>query len=319
MVTTRDFNASTKRQNRAVDAILKLGFFPSEIEIKSYDIWMQYNYKDTQHDDFRIVVVVHPSGQYDLIDYDKGCGVHTLEQVVEYFQKKIVYGNWFEFMIKSDYKQVASGSDEEATKFEAKRNLKGITNRQQMAIDTIIECISFPFNTEEEGCYVKMQYQYKNPANEDAFMVIIVGPSGNCDLVNNYGLCNEMSGTFTLKSLIEYLQMLITYGCRFDFQNNYRDNHKEDNKVKTHTMNDAVEMVLSEDYKERFIAEYVETKIRYERLHNIIIKWCAGRADFVTDIDLLEEQAKHMGSYLKTLEIRAVKEDIELPNVDWRN
>ena len=51
-----------------------------------------------------------------------------------------------------------------------------------------------------------------------AFMVIIVGPSGDCDLVNNYGLCNEMSGTFTLKSLIEYLQMLITCGCKFDFR-----------------------------------------------------------------------------------------------------
>ena len=86
----------------------------------------------------------------------------------------------------------------------------------------------------------------------------------------------------------------------------------------TYTMNDAVGMVLSEDYKERFIAEYVETKIRYERLHNIIIRWYAGKADFVTDINLLEEQAKHMGNYLKILEIRAVKEDIELPSVDWR-
>lgn len=199
------------------------------------------------------------------------------------------------------------------------KNIREITNRQQMAIDTIIECISVPFDTEEEGCYVKMQYHYKNPANEDAFMVIVVGPSGNCELVNNCCLDNEMSGTFTLKSLIEYLQTQIACGCKFDFQNNYKDNHKEDNKVTTYTMNDAVNMVLSEDYKERFIAEYVETKIRYERLHNIIIKWCAGKADFVTDsIELLEEQAKHMGNYLRMLEIRAVKEDIELPDVDWR-
>ena len=318
MVTTRDFNASTKRQNRAVDAILSLGFFPSEIEIKSYDIQMRYNYKDTQHDDFSIVVIVHPSGQYDLMDYGKSCRVRTLEQIVEYFQKKIIYGNWFEFMVKNDYKQVASGSNKEATKSEAKRNFEGITNRQQMAIDTILECISSPFNTEIDGCCVKMQYHYKDSTNEDAFMVIIVGPSGDCELVNNYGLRNEMSGTFTLKSLIEYLQMLIICGCKFDFQNNYKDNHKEDNKVVAYTMNDAVTMVLSEDYKERFIAEYVETKIRYERLHNIIIKWYAGKADFVTDINLLEEQAKHMGNYLKILEIRAVKEDIELPSVDWR-
>ena len=97
------------------------------------------------------------------------------------------------------------------------KSFREITNRQQMAIDTIIECISFPFITEEDGCYVKMQYHYKDSTNEDAFMVIIIGPSGNCELVNNCGLCNEMSGAFTLKSLIEYLQMLITCGCKFDF------------------------------------------------------------------------------------------------------
>ena len=104
----------------------------------------------------------------------------------------------------------------------------------------------------------------------------------------------------------------------WELYDNCKNNRKEDNKVTTYTMNDAVSMVLSDDYKERFIAEYVETKIRYERLHNIIIKWCAGKADFITDIELFEEQAKYMGNYLKMLEIRAVKEDIELPNVDWR-
>lgn len=164
-----------------------------------------------------------------------------------------------------------------------------------------------------------MWYYYKYLNGEDSLLLIIVGPSGNYELVNNHGLRNEMSETLTLKSLIEYLQILIACECKFDFQDKGEKNHKEDNKVTTYTMNDAVNIVLSDDYKKRFIAEYVETKIRYERIHNTIIKWYADKADFATDIELLEEQAKYMGNYLKVLEIRAVKEDIELPDVVWRN
>ena len=37
-------------------------------------------------------------------------------------------------------------------------------------------------------------------------------------------------------------------------------------------------MMLSSDYKERFRAEYYQTKIRYEKLHRMTIQYEAGTA-----------------------------------------
>lgn len=69
-----------------------------------------------------------------------------------------------------------------------------------------------------------------------------------------------------------------------------------------------------ENYKERFIIEYKETKERYDKLHKIIVKYTANKLDFKLncDIELLKEQAKHMENYLFILEVRAVIEEIDL-------
>ena len=45
-------------------------------------------------------------------------------------------------------------------------------------------------------------------------------------------------------------------------------------------LKDTIELMNSEDYKERFRAEYYQTKIRYEKLHKLIIKMEAGTCDF---------------------------------------
>ena len=37
-------------------------------------------------------------------------------------------------------------------------------------------------------------------------------------------------------------------------------------------LRNTVEMMLSSDYKERFRAEYYQTKIRYEKLHRMTIQ-----------------------------------------------
>ena len=76
----------------------------------------------------------------------------------------------------------------------------------------------------------------------------------------------------------------------------------------------TINLMNSEDYKERFKAEYYQTKIRYDKLHKMIIKYEANTLGFVPDtpVHLLEEQAKFMGNYLKILEIRAEIEKIEL-------
>lgn len=77
---------------------------------------------------------------------------------------------------------------------------------------------------------------------------------------------------------------------------------------------DTIELMMSEDYKERFKAEYYQTKLRYDKLHRMLVKIEAGTLEFAPTcrIDLLERQARHMGEYLHTLEIRAEVERIEL-------
>ena len=79
-------------------------------------------------------------------------------------------------------------------------------------------------------------------------------------------------------------------------------------------LNDTISLMQSVDYKERFLAEYYQTKIRYNNLHKMIIKYEAGTLDFEPScsIELLTEQAKAMGEYLHILEIRAEIENIEL-------
>ncbi len=79
-------------------------------------------------------------------------------------------------------------------------------------------------------------------------------------------------------------------------------------------LKDTVELMLSDDYKERFKAEYYQTKIRYEKLHKMVVKYDAGTLDFdpSSDIDFLKLQASNMGQYLYCLEVRAEIEGIEL-------
>lgn len=79
-------------------------------------------------------------------------------------------------------------------------------------------------------------------------------------------------------------------------------------------LKDTIELMNSEDYKERFKAEYYQTKIRYEKLHKMIVKYEAKTLDFEPScsLELLREQANYMGNYLHILEIRAAKEKIDL-------
>lgn len=79
-------------------------------------------------------------------------------------------------------------------------------------------------------------------------------------------------------------------------------------------LKDTIELMNSDNYKERFKAEYYQTKIRYEKLHKMIIKYEAGKLDFEPScpIDMLKSQASAMGSYLYILEVRSQIEEIEL-------
>lgn len=77
---------------------------------------------------------------------------------------------------------------------------------------------------------------------------------------------------------------------------------------------DTVQLMLSNDYKERFQAEYFQTKIRYDKLKNMCKKWDNGELDFepTCDRSVYGSQLIAMCDYLKTLELRAEIEGIDL-------
>lgn len=80
------------------------------------------------------------------------------------------------------------------------------------------------------------------------------------------------------------------------------------------TLEATKEMMTSGDYKERFYAECWQTKIRYDKLHRMLVRWEAGTLDFTPSCpkELLTEQASFMGNYLRILEIRAEMEGVNL-------
>ena len=82
-------------------------------------------------------------------------------------------------------------------------------------------------------------------------------------------------------------------------------------------MKETADMMLNEDYKKRFVAEYWQTKNRYDALHRMTIRYEAGTLEFkpTCSVELLKEQKSHMGNYLRVLEIRAEIEGINLN--DW--
>lgn len=82
-------------------------------------------------------------------------------------------------------------------------------------------------------------------------------------------------------------------------------------------LKDTVPMMISDNYKERFVAEYTQLKIRYDKLYAVLEKYAADKLDFkpTCPIEILYEQLDHMEAYLSVLETRAKYEDVELPVV----
>ena len=83
-------------------------------------------------------------------------------------------------------------------------------------------------------------------------------------------------------------------------------------------LKDTIALMTSSDYKERFIAEYWQTKIRYEKLKDFCNKIELANLDIMDEpkhdvpYDLLREQQEVMGEYLHLLELRAIIENIDL-------
>lgn len=86
-------------------------------------------------------------------------------------------------------------------------------------------------------------------------------------------------------------------------------------------LKDTVELMNSDNYKDRFKAEYYQLKIRYEKLRTFLIKIDEARENG-TEVPkhdcptgLLREQLSQMGQYLSVLERRALIERVVLKEV----
>lgn len=79
-------------------------------------------------------------------------------------------------------------------------------------------------------------------------------------------------------------------------------------------LKDTIEMMTSEDYKERFKAEYYQIKIRYGKLKYMLERWDNGILDFIPTCprSTYDLQISAMKDYIAILEARAVIEGIEL-------
>ena len=84
-------------------------------------------------------------------------------------------------------------------------------------------------------------------------------------------------------------------------------------------LKDTVDLMLSGDYKERFIAEYEQLKYRVNRLDKICAQIEAGEirmsaASFKNDtpVWMLRNQLDAMKNYLHILEVRSFIEDVNI-------
>ncbi len=79
-------------------------------------------------------------------------------------------------------------------------------------------------------------------------------------------------------------------------------------------LKDTISLMTSADYKERFIAEYLQVKIRYNKLLSMLMKWDKGKLDFKPSVPRMfyNRQIVSMIDYIKVLEERAKIEKIDL-------
>lgn len=87
------------------------------------------------------------------------------------------------------------------------------------------------------------------------------------------------------------------------------------------TLKDTEKLMESSDYRERFIAEYWQTKIRYEKLKHFNTRIECEKAFNGPEVyydcpnKLLRDQQTKMGELLHILELRAIIENINLNEI----
>ena len=79
-------------------------------------------------------------------------------------------------------------------------------------------------------------------------------------------------------------------------------------------LKDTIELMQSEDYKERFKAEYYQVRTRREKLIDLLDRWNKGELSFEPkfSFEMLCTQRDIMQAYLSILRERAKVEGIQL-------
>ena len=79
-------------------------------------------------------------------------------------------------------------------------------------------------------------------------------------------------------------------------------------------LKDTVSLMNSDNYKERFKAEYQQVVIRYQKLNGMLEKWDNGELNFEPTCprSTYNMQIKAMTDYIAILEARAVMENVDL-------
>lgn len=80
----------------------------------------------------------------------------------------------------------------------------------------------------------------------------------------------------------------------------------------------TVDLMLSEDYKERFKAEYYQLYQRFNKLRTMLIKWDRDELDFIPNCPrgTYDMQLEYMYKYLAILECRAKIEEIDIAPIE---
>lgn len=81
-------------------------------------------------------------------------------------------------------------------------------------------------------------------------------------------------------------------------------------------LKDTIDMMCSEDWKERLKAEYLQARIRYEKLVMFINK-NRNNEQAVNGLIFLEEQKHHLFLYIRSLERRLKIEKIEIEGTGY--
>ena len=93
---------------------------------------------------------------------------------------------------------------------------------------------------------------------------------------------------------------------------------KANAEFKNKELADTCKLMVSPDYKERFLAEYIQVKNRYEGLKAMIDKWDASNLPFTPTCprETYNFQLRAMRDYMGILVIRAKIENI---NINYTN